>query len=42
MYSAFRTSGGSKYCSSVIYLRLLMLTNLFTEVLGQEPEIGVL
>jgi hypothetical protein len=34
---AFRTSGSSKYCSSVIYLhlRLLMLTNTFTDIIGQ-------
>lgn len=29
------TAGGSQYCSSVIDLRLLMLTNMFTEILGQ-------
>ena len=35
MYSASRTPGGSKYCRSVIYPHLLMLTDMFSEILGQ-------
>ena len=35
VYPASRTPGGSKYCRSVIYLYLLILTDMFTEILGQ-------
>jgi hypothetical protein len=35
VYPASRASGGSKYCTSVIYLLMLMLTDTFTEILSQ-------